>query len=222
MPMFPLGSVLLPGAVMPLHVFEQRYRALVRDCLDAPDHEFGVVMIERGSEVGGGDQRSMVGTVARMVQVAELDDGRFAMVCVGTRRIRVVAWLPDDPYPLADVDDWPDNESSAVELSPRIEALSARVRRAAAFAVELGDSVAGPLGDLRGDDLVDSYHLVAATPIGPSDTYRLLCAAGPADRLDLLDEVLDDLDAMLQFRLDASASDEPFDAPDRDPGTGSD
>lgn len=218
MPMFPLGSVLLPGAVLPLHVFEPRYRALVRDCLDAPEHEFGVVMIERGSEVGGGDFRSMVGTVARMVQVAELEDGRYAVVCVGTRRIRVVGWLPDDPYPLADVDDWPDDESGA-DLNARIATAAARVRRAGAFAVELGDSSAGPLGEMRGDPLVDSYHLVAALPVGPSDAYRLLCAAGPAERLDLLDEVLEDLEAMLQFRLDASESDSPLDAPDRDTGS---
>lgn len=55
MPMFPLGTVLLPGAILPLHVFEPRYQQLVRDCLDAPEHEFGVVLIDRGSEVGGGD-----------------------------------------------------------------------------------------------------------------------------------------------------------------------
>jgi Lon protease-like protein len=150
--------------------------------------------------------------------VAELDDGRFAVVCIGTRRIRVAAWLPDDPYPLADVDDWPDDEHSDEDLGDHIEQLSARVRRAGAFAVELGDSVAGPLGDMRGDDLVDSYHLVAATPVGPADAYRLLCAEGPAARLDLLAEVLDDLEAMLQFRLESSATDSPLDAPDRDFG----
>ena len=216
MPMFPLGTVLLPGSVLPLHVFEPRYRALVRDCLEAPEHEFGVVMIERGFEVGGGDQRASVGTIARMVQVAELDDGRFAVVCIGTRRIRILAWLPDDPYPLADVDDWPDDETGSDDLGPHIEALSARVRRAGAFAVELGDSVAGPLGEMRGDHLVDSYHLVAATPVGPADAYRLLCADGPAARLDLLDSVLDDLEAMMQFRLDTSAADSPLDAPDHD------
>jgi Lon protease-like protein len=213
MPMFPLGSVLLPGAVLPLHIFEPRYRALVRDCLETEEHEFGVVLIERGFEVGGGDQRSPVGTVARMVQVAELDDGRFAVVCIGTRRIRVVAWLPDDPYPLADVDDWPDDESGSDDLGPQIDALSARVRRAGAFAAELGDSVAGPLGDMRGDHLVDSYHLVAATPVGPADAYRLLCAEGPAARLDLLARVLDDLEAMLQFRLETSASTSPLEGP---------
>ena len=55
MPMFPLGTVLLPGGVLPLHVFEPRYRKMVTDCVESPDHEFGVVLIERGSEVGGGE-----------------------------------------------------------------------------------------------------------------------------------------------------------------------
>jgi Lon protease-like protein len=209
MPMFPLGSVLLPGAVLPLHVFEPRYRAMVRDCLAASEHEFGVTMIERGSEVGGGDQRSRVGTIARMVQVAELDDGRFAVVCVGTRRIKVVAWLPDDPYPLADVDEWPDDEEGADALGPLIEELAARVRRAGALSTELGDSTTGPLGEMRGDHLVDSYHLVAGTPVGPADMFRLLCAPGPAVRLELLAEVLDDVEAMLQFRLATDDADEP-------------
>ena len=89
MPMFPLGSVLLPNGVLSLHVFEPRYRALVTDCVAAEHHEFGVVLIDRGSEVGGGDVRRQVGTVARMVQVAEVDDGRFAVIAVGVARIRV-------------------------------------------------------------------------------------------------------------------------------------
>ena len=110
MPMFPLGSVLLPGAVLPLHVFEPRYRQLVSTAspTTAVSPEFGVTLIERGCEVGGGDERTDVGVVARMVRVEALDGGRYALVAVGTRRIRVNAWLPDDPYPLADVDDWPD------------------------------------------------------------------------------------------------------------------
>src|SRR4051794_29363897 len=103
MPMFPLGSVLLPGAVLPLHVFEPRYRTLVDACLAADEHEFGVVLIDRGHEVGGGDVRRRAGTVARMMQVAELEAGRYAVVAVGTRRIRVERWLDDDPYPRADV-----------------------------------------------------------------------------------------------------------------------
>ena len=86
--MFPLGTVLVPGAMLPLHVFEPRYRALVADCI-AGEPEFGVVLIERGSEVGGGDARFDVGTRARIVQIAELPDGRYALSTVGLRRIRV-------------------------------------------------------------------------------------------------------------------------------------
>lgn len=204
LPMFPLGSVLLPGAVLPLHVFEPRYRALVRDCLEAPEHEFGVTLIARGSEVGGGDQRLDVGTVARMVQVAEMDDGRYAVVCVGTRRIRVNAWLPDDPYPVADVDDWPDDQPSddaLPTLTQRIEATLTRVRRACALATELGDSTMDASVEVADDPVLASYHLVALAPVGAADTYGLLCAAGAADRVAKLDAMLDDVEAVLQFRL---------------------
>lgn len=213
LPMFPLGSVLLPGAVLPLHVFEPRYRALVRDCLETEEHEFGVTLISRGSEVGGGDQRLDVGTVARMVQVAELEGGRYAVVCVGTRRIRVNAWLPDDPYPLADVDDWPDHETDAADtealeaLGARIATTLARVRRSCALAAELGDSVADASVDIADDPVLASYHLVALTPVGPADTYTLLCADGPVERVDRLDAMLDDLEALLQFRLADESSD---------------
>jgi Lon protease-like protein len=202
MPMFPLGSPLLPGSVLPLHVFEPRYRQLVRDCLDDPDHEFGVVLIERGFEVGGGDIRSNVGTVARMLQVAELGDGRFALMTIGTRRIKVNAWVPDDPYPLADVDDWPDDETSEGDLAERTAAIDHRVRRLNALASELGGSRADTSYDLSDDPLVASYHLCSLAPIGPADQQRLLCASGPSERLALLDAVLDDVEPALLFRLE--------------------
>jgi Lon protease-like protein len=201
MPMFPLGCVLLPGAVLPLHVFEPRYRALVVDCLAADDHEFGVTMIERGSDVGGGDQRMGIGTVAKMLQVAELADGRYALVCVGTRRIRVNAWLADDPYPLADVDDLPDDDPDAPHLAELLARMTARVRRSSALAVELGDSGIDPGAEVSSDPLVGSYQLASLAPIGPADAYRLLVAGGPEQRLDLLDALLDDVDAVQQFRL---------------------
>lgn len=225
MPMFPLGSVLLPGAVLPLHVFEPRYRQLVQDCLASPDHEFGVALIERGFEVGGGDFRSMVGTVARLVQVAELEDGRYALVTVGIRRIRVNAWLPDDPYPRADVDDWPDDwsndESSSAEfsgeLAERIAATWARVRRVNALAAELGDVHADATTVISDDPLVASYHLSALAPFGPADQQRLLAARGPSERIDLLAAALDDTEALQQFRLqhpsNGSSFDDDFDEP---------
>ena len=202
MPMFPLGSVLLPGALLPLHVFEPRYRELVRDCLDDGAHEFGVVLIERGFEVGGGDIRTDVGTVAKMLQVAEMDDDRYALVTVGTRRIRVRAWVPDDPYPLADVDEWPDDEDDgSADLGEWVEAMASRVRRVNAMASEMGISNLESTWELDADLLVASYNLSALAPLGAADQQRLLCARGPAERMRLLETALDDVEAMLNFRL---------------------
>ncbi len=201
LPMFPLGGTLLPGEVLPLHVFEPRYRQLVLDCVESPDHEFGVVLIERGQEVGGGDVRRDVGTVARMVQVAETEDGRFAVMTVGTHRIRINAWLPDDPYPLADVDHWPDEEPDAPAVQTLLTEVTPRVRRATALALELGDEVADPQQDLSDDPLVASYQLCSLAPVGAADRYDLLCAEGPAARLLLLRDRMDDIEALLQFRL---------------------
>ena len=138
--MFPLGVVLVPGELLPLHVFEERYRELMSDVL-GDDGEFGVVLIERGSEVGGGDTRSRVGTMVRVVQAEELPDGRWAVVAVGDRRIRVKEWLSDDPYPRAVVEDWAGGDglpavetadpvlAQAVELDREIRAASARLYR---------------------------------------------------------------------------------------------
>ena len=203
--MFPLGSVLLPGAVLPLHVFEPRYRQLVKDVL-AGEPEFGVALIDRGSEVGGGDHRSQIGTVARLIQVNELEDGRYAVLGVGTRRIKIVAWLPDDPYPVADVEDWPDEDAGEgaddqSDLAAMVVAVHRDVRRVVALAVELGDTTTDPTGDISADPLLASYHLSTLAPLGPADRYRLLGAPGPAARLALLTELLRDAEAAMQFRL---------------------
>ena len=202
--MFPLGSVLLPGGLLPLHVFEPRYREMVRDCLRGDgEPEFGQTLIMHGWETGGGDDRAMVGTMARMMQVEALDESRYALVAVGTRRIRINAWLPDDPYPIADVDDWPDEDPDAPELAAHVAASHSRVRAALALAAEVGDIEVATLDDteISDDPLLATYHLASLAPIGPADRYRLLSAEGPVQRLDVLDEVLDDIEAMLKFRL---------------------
>ena len=209
LPMFPLGTVVLPGGVLPLHVFEPRYREMVRVCLDG-DREFGVVLISRGSEVGGGDVRNDVGTVVRMVQVAELADGRFAMITVGMSRFRVVSWLEDDPYPQALIDEWPDEP--ATECSAGTEQasadqllvpLTARVRRLVALSVELGDSVDDPGQELSDEPVAATYQLATLAPLSVADRYALLAIPGVDERLTCLGSILDDVEAALTFRLHA-------------------
>jgi hypothetical protein len=199
--MFPLGSVLLPGMVLPLHVFEDRYRALMRDCL-AADRRFGVTLIERGSEVGGGDIRAMAGTIAEILQAEELPDGRFAIVAVGSHRIRVQEWLPDDPYPRAEVEDWPDVPSTQPEEAvAAYEERVAQLRRVLAMAVELGAD-ADPLVELADDADIGSFQIGVLSPIGALDRQRLLTAPGVDARLTLLEELLDDQELMIRARLE--------------------
>jgi uncharacterized protein len=203
MPMFPLGLVLVPGGILPLHVFEPRYRQMVIDCLrEDGEPEFGQALITHGREAGGGDERAMVGTIARMLQVDALDDGRYTLIAVGTRRIAVNAWLPDDPYPIADVDEWPDDDPDAAGLDEAVRQAHDRVRATLALAAEVeGQAIDTADTEVSDDPLVATYHLAAIAPIGPADRYRLLAASGPMERMRLLDEVLDDVDAMLKFRL---------------------
>ncbi|MGH9112480.1 MAG: LON peptidase substrate-binding domain-containing protein [Acidimicrobiales bacterium] len=196
--MFPLGTVLLPGMLLPLHVFEPRYRQLVADCR-AADGTFGVVLIERGSEVGGGDVRTDVGTLAQIARADALPDGRWVLAAVGVRRIRVEAWLPDDPYPRAELVDWPDDPDGAGDLD--WEDVTALLRRTAALRRELGEP-APPLDlELAGDPVVASYQAAAVAPIGPADRQRLLAAPSLPARAGLVRAMLVDQIELLQARL---------------------
>lgn len=197
--MFPLGSVLMPTLPLPLHVFEPRYRALVRDCL-AGDREFGVVLIERGSEVGGHDVRSNVGTVARIVEAAELPDGRWAIGAIGDRRLRVQSWLPDDPYPQAEVADWPD-AAPGPGFDARLGSTVSLLRQALALAAEAGEAVAPATIALSADGILATHQACAVAPIGPLDQQRLLSAATPEARLEALSTLLTEVIEVLRFRL---------------------
>lgn len=201
MPMFPLGTVLFPSGVLPLHVFEPRYRALVEACLAAPDGpEFGVVLIERGSEVGGGDTRVDVGTVARIVEASRFDDGRYALATVGIRRLRVVEWLPDEPYPQALVESLSEPEIDADSAADARAAVEQRLRRVLGLASELGAAVRTDV-ELDADPTRAGFQACALAPLGPFDAQQLLEVDDPRARLDRLVVQLDDLAELLQLRL---------------------
>ncbi len=194
--MFPLGSVLFPSMILPLHVFEPRYRALVDDCV-ADNGEFGVVLIERGSEVGGGDVRTDVGTVAQVLEIERFDDGRCALAAVGTRRFRVDRWLDDDPYPRAEVTDWDDPAPESLDL----DEVDALFRRALALAAELGEAPAPMDVELAEDAGLATFQMAALAPLGPADRQVLLATEGAEARVRLLAEQLADMTELLRARL---------------------
>lgn len=202
LPMFPLGSVLFPHMVLPLHVFEPRYRVLLHDVLDG-DGEFGVVLITRGHEVGGGDLRSDVGTVARVVQAEETEDGRWLVIAVGTRRVRVERWLTDDPYPCAEVVELDEDDDGDPE--GRLPELTATLRRVLALHLELGGDGVPPTAELSEDPAEAAWQAVVYAPIGPFDAQQVLVAERTSERLARVHAHLDDLETLLRLQLTPEA-----------------
>ena len=199
--MFPLDVVLFPLGVLPLHVFEPRYLKMMEETL-ATDREFGVVLIERGSALGGGDSRFTVGTAAVVARTSPIDDQRLAIVAVGRRRVLIEEWLPEDPYPAAIVVDIPD-ESPRDDVLALIDAAHNERRRLLALASELGAEVGQLDLDLPSDPIRATWFLCSAAPIAQLDQQRLLEMAGAADRLEALVIALRNQAALLEAQLAA-------------------
>ncbi|MGA8112861.1 MAG: LON peptidase substrate-binding domain-containing protein [Actinocatenispora sp.] len=206
-PLFPLGTVLFPGVVLPLHIFEPRYRTLVRDLMDQPseaEHEFGVVAIRQGAETGEHDHTSLytIGCSARLKQVKTYPDGRFDIVTVGHRRFRLTGTdHTSAPYLRGEVDWLPDplgTAGLADRLAPSVLAAFRRYLRMLAEASGTAESATGdpttpgavPLAgsdagseQLPEDPAVLAHLVAASTALTVPDRQRLLAAPDTATRL---------------------------------------
>jgi len=205
MPMFPLGSVLLPDGVLPLHIFEPRFQQLLNHSLEA-DRRFGVVLITRGSEVGGGETRADIGTVATIDDYQRFDDGRAAVVSHGGSRFRVNEWLEDDPYPRAliqELDPEPEGRNDHDLLRTARESFDALIE----LGQKLGRLESAPNADWESDLEAATWQLAARSPCSPLDQYSVLSAPTRADRLMLIDQLLRDVygDLELMGGLDSSS-----------------
>jgi Lon protease-like protein len=204
-PMFPLESVRLPGEELPLRIFEPRYSALVRDCL-AGESVFGVVLIAAGREVGGGDARCDVGSLAHIVTADEQGEGRYRIACEMRERIRVEQWHDDDPYPRASVAPWPDEPGRTVtgdeivDVEDRLMALFERIAASRKAQLPSRRELLGEPepGDDAGKRL---YALASRVPMGQADRYTVLAAPSAAARLDALSDAVETVAAMIEFQL---------------------
>lgn len=172
LPMFPLGTVLLPGQPLPLQVFEPRYLTMLRD-VAAGGGRFGVVLIERGFEVGGGDQRFTVGCVASIEQVRPMGGGRVGLIARGQERIEVARWLPDDPYPRAEVRRLPDLTWTDDD-APRLATTEAAVRRALTVMSEYRSPALPADIELADDPVTRAWQLAWIAQLGALDQLALL------------------------------------------------
>jgi uncharacterized protein len=214
--MFPLEVAMLPGEELPLRIFESRYTALVSDCLAQADAlrasgssdaapAFGVVLISAGREVGGGDTRSDVGAMAHITECADFGDGRYRLRCVMAERIRVLEWHPDDPYPRASVEVWPNEAGAAVDvdairdIEDRMIALFEKIAAARGAQVNPRDIVEG--ADESGDTSMWLYALASRVPMGQADRYAVLSAPTVAARVTVLRDAVETVTAMVEFQL---------------------
>lgn len=192
LPLFPLGTVLLPGATLPLHIFEPRYRQLVVDLVTGavPDREFGVVAVREGwtPDDDGLDGLHGIGCTADLRDVQRLPDGRFDIVTRGARRFRLLDVDADSkPYMVGSVEHLPDDEPADGAPAEMTQILSSAARAAhrryCATAWKTGDW-SEPEPDLEPGALP---HVLAADcllPIG--DRQRLLEQTSPVERLRLV------------------------------------
>ena len=195
-PMFPLGVVLLPGSILPLHIFEDRYKQLSQYCIESQS-QFGVVLIERGQEVGGGDERASVGCLAEIIQSDLMPDGRSNLLVLGTSKIGVQEWHLDAPYPIASVVEI--HDTSILRGRKVLRQFSNFVQKAKLSGYELPeiDEDAMAIG-LEATEL--SYRIADLLPAGPFDRQRMLAASGSEERLTVIEDHLEGLEEILDSR----------------------
>jgi Lon protease-like protein len=208
MPMFPLGSVLLPHMPLTLRIFEERYLKLLGDMMEAEDPEFGVVLIERGQEIGGGEKRFALGTVARVAQIGSSEDF-FGLVAAGGQRFRVTEWLSEFPYPQANVEFIPDLEWND-DLEPLRADVELQVRRLLAFASEFGDIPWDSSIDISDDPVAACWQIAGILPIGQLDQFDLLGAQSVQDLLTRTLALTQEADQTLRASLGSDEEDERF------------
>lgn len=192
--LFPLPAVLFPGAPLPLHVFEPRYRALVADVQAAPRREryFGVVATARPAGMTTGAQLTdlrEVGTTARLLEVDPLPDGRYELSAVGTRRFRLLDLIHDDrPYLVGRVE-WIDPPDGLRDPAPNADAIP-QLQQAVSAAFDAYLTAVATLQDLTLEDLelptaadALSWTVAAVTVLTGDERHELLATVGTADRL---------------------------------------
>jgi len=186
----------MPAMPLSLRIFEERYLKLLGDLITEETPEFGVVLIDRGEEIGGGEKRLGFGTLASVSDIGTLDQF-YGIESVGTQRFRVNAWLPDDPYPMADIDFIPDltwNDS----LMPARFHLETKVRNLLAFASEFGDLQYGPETEISVDPMDACWQLAGMLPVGGLDQFDLLQAQSAEELISRTYSMVTALDEALK------------------------
>ena len=209
LPLFPLGAVLYPGMVLPLHIFEDRYRQLVRYLLDGPEpRQFGVIAIRKGRETGIDGVQSLheVGCAATLRRVEQHSDGRFDLITVGTQRFRLLSLDETLPYLQGEIELLTDDEVDEAAAGALVLAVQVAFRAYLDALTEWGGATVR-VEDLPAEPVLLSYVVAAAMVIDLPERQSLLAEPDALARLNAQRALLSRETAMLRTTTSRPAPD---------------
>jgi uncharacterized protein len=209
LPLFPLGVVLYPGMLLPLHIFEERYRQLVRDLLDGPEpRRFGVIAIRKGRETGIDGVQSLyeIGCTAVLRRVEQHQDGRYDIVTVGTDRFRLLGLDETQPYLRGEVELLAEEPADPAAAGHAARFVQVAFREYLDALTEWGGATVR-LEDLPDEPVLLSFIVAAAMVIDLPERQALLAEPDPVRRLGLERALLSRETAMLRTTTSRPAPD---------------
>jgi Lon protease-like protein len=209
LPLFPLGAVLYPGMLLPLHIFEERYRQLIRDLLARPEpRQFGVIAIRKGRETGVDGVHSLyeIGCTATLRRVDQLEDGRFDLVTVGTQRFRLLALDQTLPYLQGEIDLLAEDAVDQVAAGPSVRAVQVAFRAYLDALTERGGATVR-IEDLPAEPVLLSFVVAATMVIDLPERQGLLNEPDTVRRLNIEHALLARETAMLRATTSRPAPD---------------
>ena len=202
LPLFPLNAVLFPGSALPLHIFEERYKEMIRRCLEEGT-PFGVLLIRKGNEVGEPAEPFDVGTVAHILRVQHLQEGRMNLLCRGGERFRVVKVVSEEPYLVGEVERLAataEGESDTADLADTAAALFGEYYR---LYLALSNQWARSLG-MPGEPGRLADYIGSRLAVSLWTKQRLLEELSTQKRLELEIDVMGDAIRELTPRVEAA------------------
>jgi Lon protease-like protein len=206
LPIFPLPLVLMPGEILPLHIFEPRYRQMLSD-IGGVGGRFGVVTVFENDDAGSGDLMGRIGTAAAVHGVDELEDGRSNVIVLGTERFRITNLVEyEEPYLISGIEPVVDDEDSSDDLKTAAEDCFALFRRMTTAAFKMSGSRGElPETDQTGPEPL-SFLIATAFDLKLERKYELISTTSTRTRLDILRQILSDAIEQIEHAADLTAA----------------
>ena len=200
-PLFPLNVVLFPQMMLPLHIFEERYKEMINGCL-AADSRFGVVLIKEGPEIGGTAVPHPVGTVAKITRVTFLDEGRMDLITLGERRFRLEKVTQLRPYLKGHVRFF--EPEPVGEPAPTAESIEALRGKLDAYLKSLLGLRGGWVREVHSptDPVELSFYIATVLRDETGPLQRILEAPAAVERLELLTPLLSEASKQTRRKLE--------------------